>query len=202
VTAPHDTAEHWPVESARKVFQGVLVGVRRDTLAPAMPGGEPFDREVVTHPGAVGVVAVDSAGRMLVIQQYRHAAIKRMVEIPAGLLDVAGEPPIEAARRELREEGLVEAARWTPLLTYQPSPGSSEEVVHVFLAEGLTEATLPVGFEAEHEEVSLTRSWVDVDELIAAILAGQVQNGLTIAGSLAFSALRGAKHHLRAPCPT
>ncbi len=185
-----DVDEFWPVQSSETVFQGLLLGVRRDTLGPTTAGEEPFDREVVTHPGAVAVVAVDTAGQVLVIQQYRHAARKRMVEIPAGLLDVEGEPPLEAARRELREEGLLEAASWTPLLTYQPSAGSSEEVISIYLAEDLTDVSVPVGFEAVHEEASLTREWVEMDDLVAAILAGEVRNGLTIAGSLAFYAQR------------
>ncbi|MDQ3422780.1 MAG: hypothetical protein M3510_05195, partial [Actinomycetota bacterium] len=82
-----DVDEFWPVQSSESIFQGWVVGVRRDRLAPATAGAEPFVREVVTHPGAVAVVAVDSEGRMLVIQQYRHPARKRMLEIPAGLLD-------------------------------------------------------------------------------------------------------------------
>lgn len=194
MTALRDVDESWPVRSSETVFQGSLLGIRKDTLAPATAAEEPFDREVVTHPGAVAVVAVDNAGQMLVIQQYRHAARKRMVEIPAGLLDVEGEPPLEAARRELREEGLLEAASWTPLVMYQPSAGSSEEVVSIYLAEDLTEVSVPVGFEALHEEASLTREWVDVDEVVAAVLAGEVRNGLTIAGSLALYARRRANH--------
>lgn len=193
MTSLRDVDELWPVQSSRTVFEGARVGVRRDTLAPLNIGDEPFDREVVTHPGAVGVVALDEQGRVLVIRQYRHAAGKRMIELPAGLLDVMGETALEAAQRELREEGLLEAATWTLLLTYQPSAGTSEEVIVVYLAEGVTPTSAPEGFEAVHEEASLTREWVVLDQLVKAVLAGDVSNGLTIAGSLAAHIVRGAK---------
>lgn len=199
MTSLRDVDESWPVQSSQTVFQGSLVGIRRDTLAPLTTDDEPFEREVVTHPGAVGVVALDEQGRMLIIRQYRHAAGKRMSEIPAGLLDVDEEPALQAAQRELQEEGLLNAATWTPLITYQPSAGSSEEIVVVYLAEDVTAISAPEGFEAVHEEASLSREWAAVEDVVEAILAGDISNGLTIAGSLAVYALRRTKELGRRP---
>ena len=180
-----DAHESWPVRASTSVYDGALVGVRRDTLEPVESGQDPFDREVVTHPGAVAVVARGDDDRVLVIHQYRHAAQRRMVELPAGLLDVAGEDPLEAARRELVEEGGVRADRWSRLLTYAPSPGVSEEVVTIFLAEDLCEEAGPGGFEARHEEASIRREWVPLPDLVGAVLDGRVTNGLAAVGALA-----------------
>jgi ADP-ribose pyrophosphatase len=128
-----------------------------------------------------------------VIQQYRHPAKARLVELPAGLLDVPGEDPLEAAKRELREEGWLEADRWTSLFAIRPSPGISDEVVHVYLAEGVRESAVPDGFEAVHEEATMTRAWVALDDVVAAVLRGDISNGLAIAGSLAVWRLRHEK---------
>lgn len=185
-----DTEEAWPVRSSTSVYDGALVGVRRDTLEPVEPGQDPFDREVVTHPGAVAVLARNDDDRVLVIHQYRHAASRRMVELPAGLLDVEGEDHLAAAQRELVEEGGLRAERWSRLVRYSPSPGVSEEVVTVFLAEGLQEEAAPGDFEARHEEASIRREWVPLADLVQAVLDGRVENGLAVAGALALWARR------------
>ena len=190
-----DQPASWPVTRVDTVFDGVLLGVRRDTIEHE---GESFDREIITHPGAVGVVALDDEGQVLVLRQYRHAAQSVMIEIPAGLLDVEGEPPLEAAKRELREEGLLEADRWTPLFEMRTSPGASTEVVHLYLAERLHAVDSPDGFTPRHEEASMTRSWVDLSELVDAVLSGRVSNSLTVAGSLAVHCLRHEKPLSRA----
>ncbi|HSS67024.1 MAG TPA: NUDIX hydrolase, partial [Nocardioidaceae bacterium] len=153
-------------------------------------GATTFGRDVMEHPGAAAVVALDDDERVLIVRQYRHAAQRRMVEIPAGLLDVDGESPLEAAKRELREEGLTEAASWRPLFTLTPQPGISTEQVHVFLAEQTSESAAPDGFEPEHEEASMTREWVPLADVVDAVLAGRVTNALTVAGSLAVWHLR------------
>lgn len=181
-----DEAESWPVVASHVAFEGQLVGIRRDTVHR----GEDFDREVLTHPGAVAIVAADDQDRILLVRQYRHPAQERMVEIPAGLLDVAGEPPLEAAKRELAEEGLVAAQRWAALATLMPSAGVSTETVRVFLAEGLRAAPVPAGFEARYEEASMTREWTPLDQVVDAVLAGDVKSGPLIAGSLALWRLR------------
>lgn len=187
-----DAPRSWPVTATRTAFEGSLVGVRVDEVAF---NGETLTREVVTHPGAVGVVAIDDDDRVFVLGQYRHAAAADLVELPAGLLDVAGEDPLEAARRELVEEAGLAAERWRPLLRLRPSPGSSDEVVHVFLAEGLSEAARDAGFTPHGEEATMTMQWVPLADLVDAVMAGRVTNALTIAGSLAVWRLRCGKGH-------
>jgi len=182
VSLPQDEPHRWPVDGSTVEFEGSLVGIRRDHLRDDDGG---FDREVVTHPGAVAIVALDDQDRVLVVHQYRHAVGARLVELPAGLLDVAGEEPLAAARRELAEEGQVAAERWTPLFVMSTSPGVSTERVHMYLAEGISAAPEVEGFVARHEEADMTRSWVRLDDLVDAVLAGRVTNGLAIAGSLA-----------------
>ena len=182
-----DRPESWQVVRSRAEYVGGVVAVRVDTLAA---GDTTFDREVVTHPGAVAIVALNERDEVLVLSQYRHAAQRRLIELPAGLLDVDDELPLDAAKRELREEGKVEAAGWRPLLDYLPSPGISTEKVWIYLATQLEPVGQTDAFEAEHEEAAMSRDWVGLDELVRAVLAGTVHNGLTIVASLALSSLR------------
>ena len=94
-------------------------------------------RQYVDHPGAAAIVALDDDDRVLLIQQYRHPIRHRDWEIPAGLLDIAGESPLETAQRELEEEADLVAADWEPLVSVFTTPGGNDEVVHLFLARGL-----------------------------------------------------------------
>ena len=183
--SPHiaDSAMSWPVVTRTGLYEGAVIGVRRDTLRD--DDGGTFDRDVVAHPGAVGIVAVDDDDRVLVVTQYRHPARQRLVELPAGLLDQQGEDPQDAARRELAEEGHVRAERWSQLLALMPSPGVSDEVITLYLAEGVSGGDVPVGFVADHEESTMTREWVPMQEMVDAILAGRVTNGPLVAGVLA-----------------
>ena len=111
----------------------------------AMPGGGDSVRDIVRHPGAVAVVALDEQDRVVLVRQYRHAFAEHLWELPAGLRDADGEPPLETARRELAEEALLAAGQWSLLATNYSSPGFSDEVVLIYLAEGLTDAERPRG---------------------------------------------------------
>ena len=157
-----DAPQHWTVHEVEDVWSGPApFSVHRDQVsAPGRPD-EPFGRLVLQHPGAVVVFALDDEER----------------ELPAGLLDVAGEDPLEAAKRELQEEGLVMADRWSHLLTTVPSPGLSSERIETYLAEGLHPAVDRGGFEPEHEEADMTVSWVPVRDLLDGVLAGRLTNG-------------------------
>lgn len=172
-----DRPEEWPVRSSSYRYDGGwVVKLREDAVQrPGHPEEEPFSRLVVEHPGAAIVLAIDDLDRVLCLWQYRHAVGQRLVQLPAGLLDVDGEEPIEVARRELVEEGGYEAAEWTHLLSAYSSAGIIGETSHFFLARGLTE----VGrgdFELEHEEAEMEIGWVPRAELREAVLAGRVRD--------------------------
>ena len=175
-----------PVVGSDVVFNGRIWDVRSDTVSY---GGGEMVRQYVAHPGAAAVVAVDDLGRVLLIQQYRHPIRHRDWEIPAGLLDVAGEAPELAARRELAEETDVDAAELTPLVSVFTSPGGNDEIVHIFLARGLS-ANKNV-HEREQEEADIRVEWLGLTETVDAILAGRIRNAILIAGVLA------AAEHLR-----
>lgn len=105
----------------------------------ALPQGGTATREVVEHDGAVVVVAVDRQDRIYLVRQYRHAIGQALLELPAGCLE-AGEEPLEAAKRELREEVGVEARQWKALGSFYSSPGFANEVLHAYSARELVES--------------------------------------------------------------
>jgi ADP-ribose pyrophosphatase len=121
-------------EEGRTVFQGRLLTLHVDVVKTA--GGATASREVVDHPGAVGIVATDAEGRVLLVRQWRHAVGRALWEIPAGTLG-RGEPPETAARRELSEETGFSARRWQRLGTGPVAPGYSGELLHLFAASDL-----------------------------------------------------------------
>jgi 8-oxo-dGDP phosphatase len=171
-----DVPEAWPVTATRHLYRvDWVMALREDEItAPGSP--ERFSRWVLEHPGAVIVLAVDDDGRAFCLRQYRHPARRRFVELPAGLLDQEGEPPLEAARRELREEARLEAKDWTLLGSTWSSPGISSEVMHLFLARGLRDVQ-DDDFEATHEEADMSTHWVPLTELLAAVLDGRLGDG-------------------------
>lgn len=169
-----------PVVSSTLVHKGRVWDVRSDTVRY---GDAEIVREYVDHPGAAAVVAIDDEGRMLLIQQYRHPIRHRDWEVPAGLLDVAGEPPMATAQRELAEEADLVAASWQPLVSIFTTPGGNDEVVHLFLARGLSAA--PQVHEREDEEADIRLEWVPVDEVISGVLDGSLRNGILSVGVLA-----------------
>ncbi|HST64464.1 MAG TPA: NUDIX hydrolase [Mycobacteriales bacterium] len=150
-----------------------------------MPGGDVKTREVVEQPGAVGVVALDDDGQVVLIRQYRHPVGELLVEIPAGLLDVPGEKAHRTAARELAEETGLTAGRWDLLLDLQVSPGLSTEAVRVFLARDLApvpDADRHVGTD---EETDLGVHRRPLDEAVAAVFTGEIRNSLAVSGLLA-----------------
>ncbi|KQR92243.1 MULTISPECIES: NUDIX domain-containing protein [Microbacterium] len=168
------------VVASELVFAGKVWDVRSDTVRY---GDGEIVRQYVDHTGAVAIVAVDDEGRMLLIQQYRHPIRRRDWEIPAGLLDIVGEDPATAARRELAEEADLEASRWEPLVSIYTTPGGNDEIVHVFLARGLSATT--TAFAREEEERDIRVEWIAIGDVVDAVLEGRIRNGILTAGALA-----------------
>ncbi|GAA2016568.1 NUDIX domain-containing protein [Microbacterium ulmi] len=162
------------------VYEGRVWDVRSDVFRY---GGAELERQYVDHPGAAAIVAVDDQDRVLLIQQYRHPIRSRDWEIPAGLLDVPGESPLESARRELEEEADLSAAEWSPLVSVFTTPGGNDEVVHLFLARGLS----PTGHAhaREAEEADIRVEWVPLTDAVTGILEGRLRNGILAVGVLA-----------------
>ncbi|MBN9176925.1 MAG: NUDIX hydrolase [Microbacterium sp.] len=176
----HDEPFEADIAASELVYAGRVWDVRSDTLRY---GDGEIVRQYVDHPGAAAVVAIDDEERVLLIQQYRHPIRHRDWEIPAGLLDVAGEPPIETARRELAEEVDLVAASIEPLVSVFTTPGGNDEVVHIFLARGLAAASET--FARTDEEADIRTEWVGLPDVVDAILAGRMRNGILVAGILA-----------------
>jgi 8-oxo-dGDP phosphatase len=194
-----DVPERWPTLSTEMRFRGSLFTVRTDRVG--MPGGDSADRDVVAHPGAVAVLAIDEAQHVLLIRQYRHAVGRFLWELPAGIRDVDGEPPLATAKRELLEETGYRAGDWLTLADFFTTPGMSDERVRVFLARGLTKVPdAERTFSARHEEASIQIAWVPLDEAVSGVIAGHLHNPTAVVGILAayaarsggFATLRGA----------
>ena len=178
---PHE----YDVMASETVYIGRVISVRKDRVA--MPGGTASQRDVVVHPGAVGVLALDAAGRVLLVEQYRHPVGRRLVEVPAGLLDVAGEKGLAAARRELGEEAGVGADTWQVLVDALTSPGMTDESIRLYLARDVHQVERDV---QQHEELELTTTWLPLDDAVDRVLSGEIENAVACLGVLAAAEAR------------
>lgn len=162
--------------SSEKIFDGHILHVRRDTVR--LPdGGEAF-REVVDHPGGVGVLALDDQNRALLVSQFRYPYEKVLWEIPAGKLEY-GEDPEQAAIRELKEETGAVAGEFTSLGELYPSPGYCGEIIRMYFARELT-------FGETHldEDEFLNMERVPFDQLVERVLSGGIKDAKTIGAVL------------------
>lgn len=171
------------VVSSTSRFHGRVISLRTDTVR--MPDGSVSDRDIVEHPGAVAIVALDERERIVLVHQHRQPVGRTLDELPAGLLDVHGEGALAAARRELYEEAALRADRWDVLVDLYTSPGMTDEAIRVYLARELTDVHDDDRFSPEHEEVTMTVRRVALDDAVRTALDGSITNAAAVAGILA-----------------
>jgi ADP-ribose pyrophosphatase len=172
------------VVASERIHRGRYLEFRIDTIVRA--DGSGGTRDVVGHPGAIAVVAVDDAGRLLLVRQWRIPAARAMLEIPAGTLDVhdgVTEDPDLAARRELEEETGQRATTWRKLSTFWTAPGFATELMHLYLATGLSGATGADRLTPDEDE-RLELSHVALEDAVAMVESGEINDAKTILGVL------------------
>lgn len=178
-------AEHvFETVSSETLYSGKIFALRSDRVR--MPGGTIAVREVVEHYGAVAIVALDDGGNIPMVYQYRHPLGRRLWELPAGLLDIAGEAAHFTAARELEEEAGLRADTWQVLIDLDSTPGFSDESVRVYLATGLAQVARP---KAHDEEADMTMQWFPLAEAVQGVLRGEIVNAIAVAGILAAHAV-------------
>ncbi len=177
-----DRVDPAPVLDRTVRFEGLVWDVITESFV--LPGVGELRRDFVDHPGAVAVLAMDPQERVLLIQQYRHPIGTYEWEIPAGLRDVDGEDERVCAERELAEEADLRAATWALLSRYAASPGGMNEHLTIFLATDLSAVPEAERHQRTGEEAVLVHRWVPLDELLEAILAGDIRNATVMIAAL------------------
>jgi len=163
-------------------FEGRVWNVVRETFEY---NGQQLVRDFIEHPGAVAVVALNDKDEVLMIRQYRHPVRKFLWEIPAGLLDVAGESHLEAAKRELMEETFHEASSWELLQTFHASPGGNSEQIDIFLATQVS--PIETDYQREGEESDMEVKWISFDEALNSVVTSDIQSPIAVIAMLALA---------------
>lgn len=182
-------SELFDTVASRSVYEGKVVRVRVDEVV--MPGGGTALREVAGHDRAVAVVALDEteefAPALVMVEQYRHPIGRRLWELPAGLMDLAGESALVTAQRELAEETGLAGTDWSLLVDIAASPGFTDEVLQIFCVRGLYD----IGRQGEisDEEADLRIVRVPLPVAVAAVFDGRIVNAAAVTGVLAVQAL-------------
>ncbi|MEU7908962.1 NUDIX hydrolase [Actinoplanes sp. NPDC049118] len=169
-------------------YSGPIFTVNTDEVT--MPGGGTARRDIVINKNAVGVVALDDVGRVVLIRQYRHPLGIKLWELPAGLRDVEGEDLALTAARELAEEADLNAARFDLLIDLHTSPGFSAETIRIFLARELSAVPEEERHVRRDEEADIEIAWCDLDEAVAMVLRGEITNAAAAGGLLAAARAR------------
>ena len=178
---PRDAGLHERIISEEQAWKGRFLDVRSARVE--LPNGRVTGRDLVRHPGASAVVALTESGKIVLVRQYRTAIDRVTVEIPAGKLD-PGEDPLECAKRELHEETGFSASRIQYLTTIATTPGFCDEVIHIYMATGLTFD----GANPDDDEF-VNVDLVPLSELIDAVLDGKIEDAKTVVGALACDAI-------------
>jgi ADP-ribose pyrophosphatase len=169
-------------------YAGPIFTVYTDQVT--MSGGGTAARDITENKGAVGVVAIDDIGRVVLIKQYRHPVHRKLWELPAGLRDVGGEQMVVTAARELAEETDLRAGRYDLLIDLYTSPGFSNETIRLYLARDLSPVPDDDRYVRTDEEADLEIAWFDLDEAIAMIFRGEITNAAAVGGLLAAARAR------------
>lgn len=163
------------IKESKLVYEGRVIKVFKDTVT--LPNGNTAHLDVARHPGASAVVPITAEGEFVLIHQYRYAANGYLYEIPAGKLDKKGEDPLECAKRELAEETGYSAVEWEKLVSINTTPGFSDEIIHIYLARGLTKGA------TNHEEDEVIELSIftrkEIEEMLA---SGKITDAKTLVG--------------------
>jgi ADP-ribose diphosphatase len=162
------------VISSRELLKNKLFSVVEEVATD--PGGFEIKRSIIRHPGSAVMMAVDDHDRVLLVKQFRLPAQRELWELPAGRLD-PGESPLQAAKRELREETGYAAKEWTKIATFWASPGYVDEKMHLFLAHELTQ-----GEQEPMEDERIEIHWFAAKELQELVRDGKILDAKTLIG--------------------
>ncbi|MBQ7038290.1 MAG: NUDIX hydrolase [Clostridia bacterium] len=163
-------------------FRGHVINLRVDDIL--LPNGNPATREVVEHPGGVCVAALTDERELLFVRQFRYPYGEVLLELPAGKLDRGGEDPLEAGKRELREETGAVANRYRSLGKLYPSPGYCDEIIHLYLAEDLS-----FGESDPDEDEFLECERIPLDRAVEMVLQNEITDAKTQVAILKVAAL-------------
>lgn len=175
-----DSPAVWPVASTTLRYESAFLNVRTDDIVD--PTGDVHHRVVVQPRGAVAVLALDEDSRVLLVEQYRHPVGARLLELPAGTLDVDGESALAAAQRELIEEGDVAAATWEDLIALWATPGYSTERWQLYRATDLSPVPHHERSQRHAEEADLEQWWMPLHDAVQAVFDGRISNALAVSG--------------------
>jgi len=175
-----------PVLHSRRSFTGRVWDVTSDLVDLGESGV--VTRDYVHHPGAVAIFALNENSQVYLVRQYRHPVRTETWEPPAGLMDFAGESPLDAAKRELFEEADLAAETWNVLIDFFSSPGGSSEGIRIYLARDLTPVPEEERHERESEERDMVGAWVDVPSILNAINRADIAGPTLLLGAFALDA--------------